>query len=103
MTSHPLIVVTGKLIDQQSTLSFEEICCATNTTSDWLIQLIEYHIIFPEGSTKTNWQFDALCLKRASLAARFYHDLEINLQGVAVLLDMLEEIETLKNEIARLK
>jgi chaperone modulatory protein CbpM len=91
------------IIDNDNLLTFEEICRATHAESDLIIQLIEYQIIHPKGASQTTWQFDHACLKRARLARNFYYDLEVNLAGVALLLDMLEKIEALETDIARLK
>lgn len=91
------------IIDNDNLLSFEEICRAIHADNDLIIQLIEYQIIHPKGSSKKNWQFDHLCLKRARLARNFYYDLEINLAGIGLLIEMLEKIEALEAHVARLK
>lgn len=84
------------IIDNDNLLSFEEICRAIHADDDLIVQLIEYHVIQPKGSSKKNWQFDHIALKRARLARNFYYDLEVNLAGVALLIDMLEKIEELE-------
>ena len=91
-------VISVTIIDQDNSLTFNEICRAIHIDHDLMIQLIEYHIIQPRGSSKNNWQFDDVCLKRARLARNFYYDLEINLAGIGLLLDMLDRIETLENQ-----
>ncbi len=91
------------VIDENNPLSFEEICRAIHAENDLIIQFIEYHIIQPKGSSKQDWAFDHICLKRAKLARNFYYDCEVNLAGIGLLIDMLERIETLENHIAQLK
>lgn len=91
------------IINNENLLSFEEICRAIHAEDDLIIQLIEYHVIQPKGSSKKNWKFDDIALKRARLARNFYYDLEVNLAGVALLIDMLEKIETLEANINRLR
>lgn len=89
--------ISGVILDEDTLLSYEEICRATHENDELIIQLIEYQIIHPKkGSTKNNWEFDSLALKRARLACNFYHDLEVNLQGIALLIDLLERIEALE-------
>ncbi|OGT33169.1 MAG: hypothetical protein A3C44_06235 [Gammaproteobacteria bacterium RIFCSPHIGHO2_02_FULL_39_13] len=91
------------IINEHNLLSLEEICSATHAQEELILQLIEYHIIQPKGASKKNWQFDHLALKRAKLARNFYYDLEVNLAGIGLLLDLLEKIEMLEARAHRLK
>ncbi len=84
------------IIDQNHTLSLEQICRAVHADNELIIQFIDYHIIQPKGSSQETWQFDHVCLRRARLARNFYYDLEVNLAGIGLLLDMLEKIEALE-------
>jgi chaperone modulatory protein CbpM len=91
------------VIDENNVLTFEEICRAIHADQDLVIQLIEYHVIHPKGSSQKNWQFDHISLKRARIARNFYYDCEVNLAGIGLLIDMLDKIEKLESEISRLK
>ena len=95
--------LSGMIIDTETTLTFEEICSATHAEDQLIIQLVEYHIIHPKGNAKTNWQFDDAALKRARLARNFYYDLEVNLAGIGLLIDLLEQIGELKNDIEKIR
>lgn len=86
------------IIDDQNLLTLEEICRATHSQETLILELINDHIIQPLGASQKEWQFDHVCLKRVRLARNFYYDLEINLTGIGLLLDMLERIETLENQ-----
>src|SRR3989338_4154287 len=91
------------IIDNDHLLSFEEICRAINSDHQLIIQLIEYQIIQPQGASQKDWVFDHIALKRARLARNFYYDFEVNFEGVALLVDMLEKIEELEMRINQLK
>lgn len=84
------------IIDDNNLLTLEEICRAIHVDNDLMIQLIEYHIIQPKGSSQKEWAFDHLALRRAKLARNFYYDLEVNLAGIGLLLDMIDRIEELE-------
>ena len=90
------------IIDENNSLSLDEICRAIHADHDLMIQLIDYQIIQPKGS-KNNWAFDHLCLKRARLARNFYYDLEVNLAGIGLLIDMMEKIEALEMAMVQTK
>ena len=96
--------ISGVVIDHETGLSFEEIASATHVDEEFIIQLIEYHIVHPhKGTSKKNWQFDHLSLRRLKLARNFYYDLEVNLSGIALLMDMSERIEQLEIEMEKFK
>lgn len=103
MTSKKMTTITGIVIHEEVTLTLAEICRATLADRELIMQLIEYHVIQPIGESESNWMFDYVCLKRVRLARNFYHDLEINLPGIALVIDMLERIDELESELARLK
>jgi chaperone modulatory protein CbpM len=48
------------------------------------------------GESPQDWRFRGECLRRARLAWRLSHDLEINPPGVALALDLLDEISALR-------
>ena len=91
--------LSGTIINQDTTLTFEEICSAIHAEDQVIIQFIEYHIIQPKGVSRENWQFDDTALKRARLARNFYYDFEVNFEGIALLVDMVERINTLEKEL----
>jgi chaperone modulatory protein CbpM len=47
----------------------------------------------------SEWQFTGDALRRARLAVRLERDLELNLAGVALALDLLEELQELRREL----
>ena len=93
--------IVGRIIDQETTLTFEEVCRVIQADDQLIMQFVEYHIIQPKGTSKLNWQFDDLALKRAQLARNFYYDLEVNFEGIALLIDLLERIESLEKQIEK--
>lgn len=95
--------ISVTIIDENNSLTLEEMSRAVNAEHDLIIQLVDYHIIQPKGTSQNEWQFDHICLKRTRLARNFYYDLEVNLAGIALLIDLLEKIELLEADIMRLK
>ena len=79
-------------------LSLEQLCDALNTEKNFIRQLVEQDLITPKGDEK-EWQFDIICYKRAKSACSFYHDLDVNMAGIALALDLLDKIERLEHEL----
>lgn len=96
-------VVKGVVIEHATPLSFEELCQAIDLQRDLVIEMIEQHLIEPEGHSPNDWQFDNIALKRAKTAANFYRDLEVNLEGIALALDLMDKIEILENRLRMLE
>jgi len=90
--------VKGVIIEGEF-ISLDELIEALQVEPNFVIELVEYELIEPKGKTQQEWQFDEVSFKRARLARNFYHDLEINMPGIALALDLLERIEKLEHEL----
>jgi len=89
-------ILTGTLLDEQTELSLNDLCKACSSSADWIIELVDYGALEPIGSEQLNWRFSVTSLQRARTAMRLQRDLEINLAGVALALDLLDEIKHLR-------
>ena len=99
-------IITGIVLDEHTELSLNELCRACSSSADWIIELVEEGILEPVGYQQiqwqqTQWRFSAESLERARTAMRLQHDLGINLAGIAVVLDLLEEIDSLQARLSR--
>lgn len=88
--------VTGVLLDEESTLSLADLSRACEVHAEWIIQLVDEGILEPRGVGIARWSFSAASLRRARTARRLQHDLNINLAGAALALELMEEIEQLR-------
>jgi chaperone modulatory protein CbpM len=95
-------ILSGDILDEQAELSLSDLCRACSSHAEWVIQLVEEGVLDPIGGTRNQWRFSAVCLQRARTARRLQQDLEINIAGVALALDLLDEIETLRTRLHRL-
>ncbi len=89
-------VFIGDLIDENYEFTLDEICCACSRQTTWIIELIDEGVLDPIGNDQNQWRFSLYHLKRAQIALRLERDLGINLPGIALALDLLEEIQRLK-------
>jgi len=58
-------------------------------------------VLEPVGEQPHEWRFEGASLRRARLAWRLTQDLEINPPGVALALDLLDEIAALRAGLRR--
>jgi chaperone modulatory protein CbpM len=94
MANKELIVIAD--YSQTSEFTLTELCAICHVTSDIMSDLVEYEIIRPRKMIADQWVFNIKELQRAQTALRLQRDLEVNLAGVALILDLLDEVETLK-------
>lgn len=94
-----LAVQTGTVIEDDN-LTLEQLCDAYGVQADWVVSLIEESIIEPQGDEMHLWRFSGTHLARVRSALRLQRDLGVNLAGIALALDLMEELENLR---ARLK
>jgi len=91
----------GEIVDQSELCTISDICIACHVEEGWVSQLVAHGVIAPiEGQAKPGLRFSSLSIVRVAKAARLTRDLDLNPPGVALALDLLEEIEELR---ARLK
>ncbi|VAW76506.1 hypothetical protein MNBD_GAMMA14-1957 [hydrothermal vent metagenome] len=92
----PTTILKGILIDEQIRISLGDICRACSRHAEWVIELVDEGVLEPTGPSPEQWHFSPAALQRALVATRLQRDLGINLAGVALALDLLDEINTLR-------
>lgn len=95
------LVHTGTVIEEDS-LTLGELCRACGSHADWIICLVEESILEPQGKEIRSWRFSGTSLIRARSALRLQRDLGVNLAGVALALDLLEELDMLRRTLNHL-
>ena len=95
-------ILSGALLDEYTELSLNEFCDACARQEQWVIELVEEGVLEPIGNNREQWRFSATSLRRAQITLRLQRDLGINVAGIALALDLLDEIETLRTHLSRL-
>lgn len=93
MTRH---AVTGILLDEQVYYSLKDVCHVCGCQTEWVVALVEQGVLHPTGGARKTWQFPGSSLHTAMKARRLQRDLDLNLSSIALVLDLLEEIESLR-------
>lgn len=80
---------------QSTSLTLNELCEICGISPDFIRHLIEYEIIHPKEKTAKEWSFELTELQRIKTVLRLQRDLEVNLAGAAVVLDLLAQLDAL--------
>jgi chaperone modulatory protein CbpM len=99
MTREEMDALMGQLLDDSLELGFEEFCEICHTSEDFVVELVAEGVIEPrsEDGDRARWRFTGHSVRRTQVAIRLHEDLDVNLPGVALALDLLEEIERLRH------
>ncbi len=96
-------VLSGIVLGDETLLSLGDLCHACSRHAEWIVELVDEGILQPVGRNQDQWRFPGTSLHRAHTAMRLQQDLHINLAGVALALDLMDEIESLQALVCRLK
>lgn len=96
MTRDEIDILMGQLLDESLELEFEEFCRICHASEEFVAALVAEGVIEPRGEERMLWRFTGRSVRRTQVAVRLHHDLDVNLPGVALALDLLEEIDRLR-------
>ncbi len=83
--------------------SLREVCERSGLSAERVIEWVDFGIIEPLGDQYKDWRFGPSHLSRLGRALRLQRDLDINLAGIALALDLLDDIEKQRRELNSLK
>lgn len=88
-----------ELVDDSVAYGLREFCehCAEN--AERVIEMVESGVLSPSGARPTEWRFTIHSVVRLQKARRLARDLEINLPGIALALELLEQVESLREQV----
>ncbi|GGI88594.1 chaperone modulator CbpM [Legionella impletisoli] len=96
-------IIAGILMDENSSITFVEVCEQYEIAEEELLELVEHGIVeIPSNNIKRS-TFDYYALARIQSALRIKYDLGINTPGVALALELLDQITELQDELDILK
>jgi chaperone modulatory protein CbpM len=96
MSQNEMTFIQGVVVEEEVRLTMVELCQACTAEIDHVMAWVVEGVLAPQGETPQDWCFGGDSLRRARLAQRLSRDLEINPPGVALALDLLDEIATLR-------
>lgn len=96
MNQSNMTFIQTSVVEEEVHLTLVELCQACSAEEESVLAWVFEGVLEPEGDTPQTWRFGGDSLGRAQLALRLSRDLEINPPGVALALDLLDEIAALR-------
>jgi chaperone modulatory protein CbpM len=90
--------LTGTIFDQSAILSIKDLSRMCQVDERHIVEFVEEGVL-NVVEVRSEWHFTGDALRRARLAVRLERDLELNLAGVALALDLIEELQRLRREL----
>ncbi|MDD1012972.1 chaperone modulator CbpM [Pseudomonas rubra] len=92
--------MSGTLIVE---LDMQTLCQEAGLPAAYVIEIVEHGIVEPSGRTPEDWLFDDQAQVLAKRAAKLHHDLQLEWEGVALALELLDEVQQLRSENSMLR
>ncbi|MFV1973822.1 MAG: chaperone modulator CbpM [Thiohalobacterales bacterium] len=95
-------ILDGIILEAETRLTLRELCDACAVTTGYIAELVDEGVLEPSGIEKSHWCFTGYSLHRVRTAKRLQRDLDINLAGVALALELLDEVRQLRARMNRI-
>tara|TARA_R110002110_G_scaffold415765_3_gene655312 strand:- start:81810 stop:82124 length:315 start_codon:yes stop_codon:yes gene_type:complete len=83
-------------------LTLTEVTRSIRMPEQTVVTIVDHGIVEPRGKRPTEWRFDPPMLVTIRKACRLQQDLELDWAGTALALELLGQVQTLKEENRRL-
>lgn len=87
------------IFEEYAILSVKDLSSLCAVDERHIVQLVEEGVLHVMDADTGEWLFTGAALRRARMALRLERDLEINLAGVALALELMEELERLRRQM----
>ena len=96
----PPASIPSELLEPAAICTLEEVCISCNVDAEWIVELVQHGVIEPVEATTPDWRFTSVTITRVAKAKRLQRDLELTPPAVALVLDLLDEIQELRQRPA---
>ncbi len=93
--------MNGQILREDYKLALTDICEKCEVPESKVIAYIEEGVVEVQGNEVKLWRFTEASIVRIRQANRLEQDLRLNPAGAALALELMSQIEDLKNELKR--
>lgn len=99
MTAPENQVLSGAIFEESARLTVKDLSRLCAVDEGHIVELVDEGVLSVIEFDAGEWRFSGAALRRTRLALRLERDLELNLAGVALALDLMEELQHLRREL----
>ena len=93
--------MTGEVLSEEHKLTLNDICESCGLSESKVRTYIEESVVEVQGDDVKLWRFSEVSVVKIVKAHRLEQDLRLNPAGAALALDLMLQIEELKNQLKR--
>ena len=93
--------MNATIVEEETEFSLAELSRACRAREEQIRIWVVEGVLQPRGEAPHEWRFAGASLRRARLAITLTRELEINPPGVALALDLLDELDALRASLRR--
>lgn len=90
--------LSGSIFDESAMLSIGDLSRMCAVEERHIVEYVEEGVL-TAVQVHSEWHFTGDALRRARLAVRLERDFELNLAGVALAVELIEQLEQLRREL----
>jgi chaperone modulatory protein CbpM len=91
--------LSGAIFEESALLTVKDLSRMCAVDERHIVEFVEEGVLNVIEVDTAEWHFSGATLRRARLALRLERDLELNLAGVALALELMEELQHLRREL----
>jgi chaperone modulatory protein CbpM len=95
----------GVIVEESEHISLVKLCRYCSLPAEHVLRMVERGVIDPidPSASYSHWQFSSTSLLRVKTALRLQRDLDVNLAGAVLALELLDEIKQLRQQVTSLQ
>lgn len=91
--------VHGDVLDEQMRLTLEDLCRLCRTEQHVVVEMVREGVVEVTRTQHERWEFSGAAVARVRTAMRLQNDLDLNLPGAALALELMDELERLRSRL----
>ena len=99
MSSSEDQALAGAIFEETALLTVGDLSRMCAVDERHIVEFVEEGVLSVVETKTPEWHFTGAALRRTRLALRLERDFELNLAGVALALELMEELQTLRREL----
>ncbi|MEJ2131599.1 MAG: chaperone modulator CbpM [Gammaproteobacteria bacterium] len=80
-------------------VTLRELCEIAGAPADFVLEMVEFGIIEPVDGDPKQWQFGEVEVRRSRRAVNLMRDFGINMEGLSLALDLLDELDANRRRV----
>ncbi|HET7313344.1 chaperone modulator CbpM [Salinisphaera sp.] len=92
--------LTCELVEHGETITLAQLCRSAGVHVEWVTLLVEHGALEPVAPRERQWRFAVAHLPRVHIARRLAQDLDLNASGIALALELMDEIRQLRGRLS---